>query len=480
MRVGYSAAFMVNQEVAFSLNHKRVIDSRQLHMFRLLSHSSNLTFPATTAETYEVDELIFVKMMDKELKDLQMLNDALTLPASTYQNANTNMNEPERSEGMSSINKEVDNSVFVKTTNQELTNLQMLHNILTLTSSTFQNGFATANGFEQDKGISDVVKARLLLVCASMLYGTNFSLVKLLGDTMPVGVSSALRFGLAAVFTAPWLMQDLYEGENLGAAWLGFEVGLWNSVGYVSQAVGLETTAASKSAFICSLAVVVVPIIDFFTGKVLHVRQWTGAVLAIIGVAFLELGSNVSSQMSMRDMLSFVQPFAFGVGFWKMERAMQQYPDQACRMTAAQLLAVFSATIVYGVYTIDPTELQSFPWLDWLHTPSLLISLFWTGVITTALTIYMENVALETLSAAETTLIFSTEPIWGTAFAAVVVGEQLGFNAGVGASLILIACIYSSIGLDGISSLVKDFDEESKFFLVDNLASSRNSSLDER
>jgi len=65
----------------------------------------------------------------------------------------------------------------------------------------------------------------------------------------------------------------------------------------------------------------------------------------------------------------------------------------------------------------------------------------------------METLALETLSAAETTLIFSTEPLWGTAFAVAVMGEQMGMNAAVGAGLILTACIYSNLGIDGLQDM---------------------------
>ena len=96
-------------------------------------------------------------------------------------------------------------------------------------------------------------KARLLLVVAAALYGTNFSLVKVLGDTMPVGVSAALRFGLASFLTLPWLLQppnNNNQGEDAdaarGAMVAGFEVGMWNSIGYIAQAVGLATTDASK------------------------------------------------------------------------------------------------------------------------------------------------------------------------------------------------------------------------------------------
>ena len=96
------------------------------------------------------------------------------------------------------------------------------------------------------------------------------------------------------------------------------------------------------------------------------------------------------------------------------------------------------------------TVANAYPWMEWMTSPSILFSLFWTGCITTALTIYMETLALETLSATETTLIFSTEPLWGTAFAAAVMGEQLGMNAAVGAFFILTACVYSNLGMEGL------------------------------
>jgi len=122
---------------------------------------------------------------------------------------------------------------------------------------------------EETSFLSTVWNARLLLLGAAALYGTNFSVIKILGDVMPVGITATLRFGLAALATIPWLLQPPKDGSKLleeskprrnlwetcqhlastttvGAALAGFEVGAWNSVGYLAQAVGLETTDASK------------------------------------------------------------------------------------------------------------------------------------------------------------------------------------------------------------------------------------------
>jgi len=332
----------------------------------------------------------------------------------------------------------------------------------------------------------EVWKARSLLIVAAALYGTNFSFVKLLGETLPVGVSLSIRFALAALVTLPWLFEGeiIFDDEILGgginldivtATWLGFEVGLWNSIGYVAQAVGLETTPASKSAFICSLAVVVVPLLNFFfaEGKKIETRQWIGAILAVAGVGVLELsgGDGVATatttagsflSLSRGDLLSLVQPFAFGIGFWKIENALQRYPTEARRLTAAQLLAVFMASLCYGLSATDSATLASIDWSAIVTSPMVLFSLFWTGVITTALTIYMENKAMETLSATEATVIFATEPLWGTAFAATVMGEQLGLNSVIGAAFIMTACFYSNLGKDGITRAATQFNNNAR------------------
>jgi drug/metabolite transporter (DMT)-like permease len=317
-----------------------------------------------------------------------------------------------------------------------------------------------------------------------MLYGTNFSCVKLLlgggidSPGLPVGASSTVRFGLAALATSPWLLpaysrQDgtktRIDPDSVAAILAGLEVGAWNAIGYVSQAIGLETTEASKSAFLCSLAVVVVPVLDYlFKEKKLESKQTIGTVLALLGVAILELGGGGGGSttaggavgsagplgLSSGDMFSLVQPLAFGMGFWRMEAAMHKYPNQALRSTAAQLLAVFVGSAAY-CWGIESAGLSS-PTLsfevvrDWFGQPAIFAGLIWTGIVTTALTVYMETVALETLSAAETTLIFSTEPLWGSACATAVMGEQLGMDAGVGAVLIVLGCILSNLGWNGI------------------------------
>ena len=122
--------------------------------------------------------------------------------------------------------------------------------------------------------LNDVWKARLLLLLSAALYGTNFSVVKQLDEIIPVGVSSTLRFGLAAFAMLPLLIAPLsdefkrnvkngagkatyafMEPSRLSVGLAGMEIGLWNSIGYISQAIGLRTTAAGTVRKFCLLRV---------------------------------------------------------------------------------------------------------------------------------------------------------------------------------------------------------------------------------
>merc|ERR1719263_506303 len=87
--------------------------------------------------------------------------------------------------------------------------------------------------------------------------------------------------------------------------------------------------------------------------------------MAVAGVAFLELAdADAAASISRGDLITLIQPLAFGLGFWRMEAGMHQYPDEAKRMTAAQILAVFLGSSVYTIF------------LSGEHTTT---ARFWTG-----------------------------------------------------------------------------------------------------
>ena len=65
--------------------------------------------------------------------------------------------------------------------------------------------------------------------------------------------------------------------------------------------------------------------------------------------------------------------------------------------------------------------------------------------MTTVVAIYLEGVALETCSASEAALTFSSEPVWASMFGAWLLRERLNARSYVGGSVILIACILGAL-----------------------------------
>lgn len=137
-------------------------------------------------------------------------------------------------------------------------------------------------------------------------------------------------------------------------------------------------------------------------------------------------------------------------------------PDDPKVFTGAMMLAVATFAGVWSVHdfflpalthggsvsALLSTQLEAFA--DW-HVCAAVV---WTGVVTTALTSFGENIAMRRLSAAESTVIYSTEPLWGAAFAAFALGESLGWNTVFGAVLILAACLWSSLGPELIGAYI--------------------------
>lgn len=142
-------------------------------------------------------------------------------------------------------------------------------------------------------------------------------------------------------------------------------------------------------------------------------------------------------------------PNSFGLGFWRTERLSRQFPEDTFGLVAAQLLTVAVLAGAWCAAAGDlPLSLESLketvlPASGALAVP---LSLLWTGLMTTALTVFGETLAMQKVSAAESTVILSTEPIWGTAFAAILLGETIGWNTGLGAVLIVSACTWTSVG----------------------------------
>ena len=86
---------------------------------------------------------------------------------------------------------------------------------------------------------------------------------------------------------APW--RPSQNATATAATWrAGLELGTWSFLGFALQAVGLQLTSASRSAFLLYLNVKLVPVLAFLLyGRQIAARTWASAAVAVAGTTLL-------------------------------------------------------------------------------------------------------------------------------------------------------------------------------------------------
>jgi drug/metabolite transporter (DMT)-like permease len=313
---------------------------------------------------------------------------------------------------------------------------------------------------------SHAMQARAGLGVVAAAYGSNYACVKLMDGWVGAPAQAALlRFAVAALVALPMLAHFSRTRADL-VSWPvardGLSVGLLFGVGCMVQAIALQTSAASLQAFLCSLSVIVCPLLDqIIGGNNQPPRVWGAAMIAVLGVACLECGNVGTASLAPGDVLGLLQPLLFGGGFWLCEQAIHRHRTIQHDMALPMVLTCWNLVAVLGVATVwfavdsaatgsgGVQQLQrlvgtvvSAP----MEHVALLAALFWTGLVTTAGCSFAEAGALGEISSADAMVVFSTEPLWGAFFAWLMIGEEIGPATAAGGLLMVLACIVSGGG----------------------------------
>jgi len=279
----------------------------------------------------------------------------------------------------------------------------------------------------------------ILVLC--MLWATNFAVIKEI--TAQPGVTTQMyavsRFTVAASVMAPWI-STASSPKVLSRA---VECGAWVAFGYIGQAVGLMTTTASKSCFICSLNVVFVAMIVGITKRKFDPQTLCAAVLAVAGVGFLELAG--SQQFVIGDLISLAQPIGFGMGYIRLEEIMAENPKDALPVTAVKLGMVALASWAYYVLTTGAPDLEPV-----LASSAALTGILYTGLVTTALALVVESVAFRFIDATAASVIFTTEPLWAAVFAVWLINEPFSAVDAVGGALVIGANVIKELPAESL------------------------------
>ncbi|XGV99580.1 MAG: DMT family transporter [Leptolyngbya sp. BL-A-14] len=264
----------------------------------------------------------------------------------------------------------------------------------------------------------------LLLVATTLVWGTTFPVLKEAVVSISPMVLIAIRFLLAALVFAPWL-------RHMNARLLrdGLLLGVFYLASYITLTVGVETIAAGQAAFVLSLNVILVPLLGLFLGRRLPIMVIVAAGLAITGIGIM---SWEGCGLSIGDLWVFGGALSYAVYILLLESATIRHPPIA--LSAIQLILVAGVSVIWAA----PDMVA-----EWDAIASHGGQLLYLGLVVTALTTITQAIAQRWVSAHETALIYTLEPVFAAIFSFWLLGEHFGGRGITGAGLILAAMALS-------------------------------------
>ena len=223
---------------------------------------------------------------------------------------------------------------------------------------------------------------------------------------------------------APWLRRVnarlLRDGLLLGVLYLA---------SYITLTVGLETIAAGRAAFVLSLNVILVPLLGLFLGRRLPFVAIVAAGLAIAGIGIM---SWEGGGLSLGDLWVLGGAISYAVYILLLESATLRHPPIA--LSAMQLILVAGVSGVWAAPGIVA---------EWDAIAAHWGQLLYLGLVVTALTTMTQAIAQRWVSAHETALLYTLEPVFAAIFSFWLLGEHFGGRGITGAGLILAAMVLS-------------------------------------
>ena len=268
------------------------------------------------------------------------------------------------------------------------------------------------------------------LLAMTAFWGVSFVIVKEALDHSDPFTFLALRFvvaGLACVMVARGQLFDRALWRP--GAWLG----LFLFLGFIFQTWGLVTTTPSRSAFITSLFVVFVPLVQW---GLLRRRPGLAAVagaLLAIGGAWVLSGASFGGGFTSGDWLTLGSAAAYSVqivltGHWAAR--LDPVPLVSLEVLVVAVLAC--ATAPFGPRQVEPV-------------PGFVGAVIAMGVIATALGIWVQTWAQARTTSVRAALIIALEPVFATAWSIFRGREPFDPKVLLGGGLILSGVVVSEL-----------------------------------
>jgi drug/metabolite transporter (DMT)-like permease len=275
-------------------------------------------------------------------------------------------------------------------------------------------------------------QADLALGFVALIWGSTFVVVQNALDATGPLTFVAWRFILAALFMALLFRRRLQKltRRDLRA---GGMIGVWLTLGYTFQTIGLQTTTSAKTGFITGLSVVIVPVLSTLLLRKPPGRGPTmGIITAVIGLGFLTL--NTDLHVETGDLWVMGCAFAFALHIVSVSHFSPNSDPILLTLIQIATVAVLGTGAAF-VFEVPTLNLPGDTWA----------AIAFTGVAATVLAFGLQVYVQRFTTPTHTALLFSLEPVFAAFFGWWWAHDQLGRQELIGCALILAGMLIAEL-----------------------------------
>ncbi|PLV59428.1 DMT family transporter [Thermotoga sp. KOL6] len=271
-------------------------------------------------------------------------------------------------------------------------------------------------------------KALLFLLLTAAIQGSTFPLQKLVVLEISPFAYNTIRFGSAAVFSL------LVFG--FGKFFKGFALGIVLCGSYIFQIWGLKLTSATKSGFIISSFVFLVPVFAFLLEKEkLERYHLLSFLLGVLGIYILTGGTR---GFSLGDLFQVFCAILFALHVVLITKFSRSEKEE--NMLFWQFATVAGVNLVFSLNR------------HWkISSGSLLVGLY-SGILATFLGIFWQMRYQKEIGNNATALVYMTQPFISTLLSFILLEERLSTFQFFGGILTLVA-LFVGTSLKGGKSI---------------------------
>ena len=275
-------------------------------------------------------------------------------------------------------------------------------------------------------------KGEIILLLTSIMWGGGFIATEFsLGSMTPLQVMT-IRFLIATIILCSVFFNQLKQISK-STLKKGTLAGFFLFVGFVFQTVGLKYTTVSNNAFLSAIAVIFVPIIGIFLGRKIDRYGIIVTILTVIGIAFLTINGSLAS-INIGDVLTILGAMFYAIQILLVDMFAKE--EDVTVFTIVQITMCFLFSLITMLIRGD---------LSFNITFNIGGGVIYLAVFSTAIGLFLQVLGQKSTTETRAAIIMSTESVFGTIFAIILLNQALTIKVIIGCIIIFIAIIISEV-----------------------------------